>query len=763
MEEIISLNGNIISYCYPKQGVFYQEIENVMFRFRTFDKKLVLVKGYSFQLRVKEALTIQAKLVGKGQQNLPIYEIVTIKRMMSRSSLKTSLSSLVGKELNYSLVELETMKNILTTSEEPVSELKNHFGMSSKEAEETVARYKKQKAIVDFAERFAEYNFTYKEVGKIVSKLGENAERIIRENPYKLMIQLGWSFQKCDIIAFKSGIKVDSLKRISAGIVSSIKDGEASGNIYSLKDYIVENTYNLLQYQDSSSTKKVVVPQERIEEVYNVLLEKNCLKEEDNCIFSIETYSKILDLRNYFERNGYYPSYIVKESEIDSEIREFELEKGFKLGKEQKLAVKNSLTHRVSIITGGPGTGKTTVLACIMWIAMRAGITTENTALCAPTGKASRRMMESINGQLGTKMIATTIHTLLKVDPVNPNLDTFIFNENNKLDKKFIVCDESSMIDSSIASAFVKAIPDGAQVIFVGDINQLPPVSYGNFLNDIIEAEIPCVKLIEVHRQKGDSSIIGLSQNIRDNKYLDLGKKKDFSFIENNDWSYQEKLDFIVKIYGKATDDGKGKHNFEKAVVLTAINGEIGTEQLGIRQINEAIQKTYNPLKENEPCFKKNGYVFHKGSKVMVTKNNNQLGVVNGQTGYILCLDENEGQGSIVVRFEEQTLNELTGKFEPKISDITFTGEALDHLVLAYAMTVHKSQGSEWQNVIEVVDEDARFMNSKKLVYTGITRAKSTLVLFGSKSVMESLKSRKETPRNSCIFINNQKPKIKEA
>ena len=154
MEEIVSLNGNIISYCYPKQGVFYQEIENVMFRFRTFDKKLVLVKGYSFQLRVKEALTIQAKLVGKGQQNLPIYEIVTIKRMMSRSSLKTSLSSLVGKELNYSLVELETMKNILTTSEEPVSELKNHFGMSSKEAEETVARYKKQKAIVDFAERF---------------------------------------------------------------------------------------------------------------------------------------------------------------------------------------------------------------------------------------------------------------------------------------------------------------------------------------------------------------------------------------------------------------------------------------------------------------------------------------------------------------------------------------------------------------------------------------------------------------------------------
>ena len=751
-EKIVTLKGKLLNYCYPKGGVFYQEIENVCFRLYLDGKKMALVRGWSFNIKPKEKVVIKAKEKGKDPKTkLPLYEIVTIERQISNDNKRTLLSTLLKR--NFSDFDSQRIYDVLYTSTQPVEDLQAEFNFSESEAINLANHFSKNSQIIRFAEKFEGYDFTLKEIQKIIKKLGDQAEAVIRKNPYKLMISNNWCFEKCDTAAFRSGIKFDSNKRVSAGIVSVIKDNEDSGNVFMSKADVLEKSSHKLDYTDDKGTT-YHVSDKAISEMYNRLVNEGYIVEENDNVFNLGTYTKIESLRNFFEENGYEESHIINKDSIDSEIREFELEKGFKLGKEQKEAVKNSLSHRTSIITGGPGTGKTTVLACIIWIAMRHSITEGNIALCAPTGKAARRMMESINGQLNTKMYATTIHTLLKVDPTCPELNKFIFNSDNKLDRKFIICDESSMIDSGLAYSLCEAIPVGCQVIFVGDINQLPPVSYGNFLNDIIEAEIPTVKLLEIHRQKGDSSIIGMSQQIRDDKNVDISKKADFTFIETSSWSYHEKLDKIVSIYGKATLTEDGKYDFEKAVVLTAINGVIGAEQLGIRQINHAIQERFNPHKDNESEFRKNGYVFRKNSKVMITKNNNTLGVVNGQTGYIINL--NEEDKIITIRFQEDVLNELTGKFEPHINDIDFQGDDLDNIVLAYAMTVHKSQGSEWQNVIEVVDEDASSMNSKKLVYTGITRAKKALVLFGQKSVIEKLRTRKEVKRNSCIFPDNK-------
>lgn len=748
---IVTLKGTISYYAFPKHGAFYQEIESVGFGMQTKHKERVFVKGYSFNIKVGEAVLVKAKFLGK-ERGISNYQIITIERLYDDSGKKTALSALVGS--NISDRNAIIAYNILVSSENPIEDLTQKIKLSDSEAQKLYNKFKKTNDILNFATKFEKYNFSYKETSKIISRLGDRAEAVIRENPYKLMTSLNWSFAKCDVAGFQSGVLYNSTKRISAGIVAVLRDNELQGNVYTLKQDVLEQSQ--IKLQASNDEKKLYnVSIEEIQKVYDLLISRNLLVEENGTVFTKDTYAKITSLRTFFEENGYEDAHIIKENAIDAEIREFELEKGFNLGKEQKEAVKNSLSHRTSIITGGPGTGKTTVLACIIWIAMRHSITEGDIALCAPTGKAARRMMESINGQLNTNMYATTIHTLLKVDPTSPELDRFIFNSDNKLEKKFIVCDESSMIDSGLACNLCEAIPDGCQVIFVGDINQLPPVSYGNFLNDIIEAEIPTVKLLEVHRQKGDSSIIGMSQQIRDDKTVDISKKNDFCFVETSDWTYKDKLDKIVSIYGKATLTEDGKHDFEQAVVLTAINGVTGAEQLGIRQINHAIQERFNPSRTDAPEFRKNGYVFRKNSKVMVTKNDNNLGVVNGQTGYILNLDEDEGV--ITIRFMEDVLNELTGKFETRMNDIDFTGESLDHIVLAYAMTVHKSQGSEWKNVIEVVDEDAGFMNSKKLVYTGITRAKKTLVLFGQKTVIEALKTRKERKRNSCIFPDNKR------
>ncbi|GHT94500.1 hypothetical protein FACS1894122_11180 [Alphaproteobacteria bacterium] len=424
-----------------------------------------------------------------------------------------------------------------------------------------------------------------------------------------------------------------------------------------------------------------------------------------------------------------------KKIRVDEALKQAQKKLSISLANKQVEAVKAAITNKLLVITGGPGTGKTTITKSILEIMSKV---TDKILLAAPTGRAAKRMSEAINVMLDTSSSESkqkspvvqppkTIHRLLEVDPINRG---FKRNEDNPLDCDLIILDEASMIDTLLMHHLLKAVPKHATMILVGDINQLPSVGAGNVLKDIISSNaFSVVELNEIFRQAQESHIIVNSHRIINGQYpiLDNAGNTDFYFMEEED---QDKvLDKILLMVQERIPKKFGYDPVNDIQVLTPMNRGI----VGTAKINESLQEAINP-----DGFEiiRGGRRYREGDKIMQIRNNYDKNVFNGDIGFISNIDPEEQLVTAVI----------DGK------DVVYDYSELDELVLAYAVSIHKSQGSEYPVVVMPLVMSHYIMLQRNLLYTGLTRGKELVIVIGSKKAMSiSINNNKTMKRNTWL------------
>jgi len=573
------------------------------------------------------------------------------------------------------------------------------------------------------------------------SNVDNNFARL-EANPFELLCLSKVKFEAIDMSFCKNNGNPNDPRRIYGAILSVIQDDFEAGNNYNTYDFFVEKAMAKLK---SPLYPSIEISKEDVANGFRKL--------HQNQIISVDKNKNIYLYEN-FKKEEFIRSYVLKNKNItypghnyDKIIMDYEEEKHMKFGRDQKRGIVNCLNNKLSILTGGAGTGKTSTLSAILYFLIHNfGIEPKRIALAAPTGKAAQRMTATIRKNLGTdEMIASTIHVLLK-----PRLeyigdeDNFYYNENNKLENyDLFVVDETSMLDHNIAYHYLAAIPSHARVIFMGDTEQLPPVKNGYFLRDLMESGVAQVDLKETFRQKGDSTILEIATGVRNCKLTTgvFDKKSDYLFVEfPKTMTFQQKVSKIVDFYCasvKKTSTEEKPMNLDDTMILCPTKSLSKTrDTFNTKIINAEVQKRLLPDKEGEYKFQKNDEWFKVGSKVIITKNNYAINCINGDIGYIKEINQEEKQ--VTIQIDDGRV-------------VTLEADDLNHLQLAYAITVHKSQGSEWKNVIYCCFNDTQ-MNRKNLVYTAVTRPKKNLVIVGNKETLLNSPNNLEPHKNSKIL-----------
>ena len=549
---------------------------------------------------------------------------------------------------------------------------------------------------------------------KIYRQYGKDSVRVVRENPYRLASEIfGIGFLTADRIAEKLGIPRDSSLRAEAGILHILGQFAAEGHVYYPFGLLTEECERMLGVDNSrviqaigkiSSEKKILVedaPEGRGEPDRPVYLAE-FLHWEKGITES---------LAGIMERGA-----DVLRFDRDKAIEEVQRDIGITLAANQVRAVREALDKKLLVITGGPGTGKTTIIRSIIKICSSHG---RKVALAAPTGRAAKRLSEA-SGQE-----AKTIHRLLEFSPKQGG---FKRNGDFPLDADMVVIDEASMIDTALMYHLLKGIPGTSALVLVGDADQLPSVGAGNVLADIIGSRrVSTVKLDEIFRQSGESLIIVNAHRINHGDFPFLSSNKevpqDFYFIELDD--PEEVCRMILNMCGKKIPEKFGFDPMRDIQVLAPMHRGV----VGATNLNVELQKHLNPSGEE---LLRGGKALRRGDKVMQIRNNYDKDIYNGDIGRILSIDG-----------EDQ---ELTVDYDGKLVQYDFAD--LDEIVLAYAVSVHKSQGSEYPAVVMPLLTQHYMMLQRNLLYTAITRGKKLVVLIGTKKALG-------------IAIRNDKPKMR--
>ena len=603
-------------------------------------------------------------------------------------------------------------------------------GISERIAREISMQMEDKKGMREAMIFLQQYGISNALAVKIYDTYGMRVYQIMKENPYQLAEDIhGVGFKMADEIAAKIGIRTDSDFRIRSGILYTLLLAAGEGHVYLPKEILLRNTSIMLQI--SSEVIEV--------QLSNLAMEKKLIikTEEDRVYIYATSYyyaelncaKMLIDIDTAVD---YFPTEEEKAQEeefrgqIEKKIRRLEHNLDLELDELQRLAVVESVLHGVFILTGGPGTGKTTTINMIIRYFEREGL---DIFLAAPTGRAAKRMTEA------TGFEARTIHRLLEL---NGGLEedgrraSFTKNQDNPLEADVVIIDEMSMVDIHLFQALLKAIAPGTRLILVGDVNQLPSVGPGQVLQDIIYSEtFSVIGLQKIFRQAEDSDIVVNAHKIHKGQELELNNKsKDFFFLERQDVNViykhmiqliQEKLPKYCKI-----------SPFEVQVLTPMRKGN-----LGVQVLNQILQKYLNPEDKNKPEHVYGDTIFRVGDKVMHTRNNYQLeweivskynipidkgvGVFNGDMGTIKEIYEYNQ--TLVVEFDD-------------LRKVTYPFSALDELELAYAITIHKSQGSEYPAVVMPLLAGPRPLFNRNLLYTGVTRARNCLTILGSKEIL---------------------------
>ena len=613
-------------------------------------------------------------------------------------------------------------KDTFRIVEEEPERLAEIKGISQRMAMEISDQMMEKKDLRDAMVFLGKYGISTSLAVKIYNHYGPTLYKIIEENPYRMAEEVrGIGFKIADEIATRVGIHTDSDFRIQSGLIYTLNMASASGNTYLPREMLVRTCANLLG----------VKPEYIEPHVDNLEVDRKLIIREGEVytrsFYKMEEQSAdmLLQLCRQYE---------VTDGELATDIARIEEEEEIQLDEKQCLAIETAARNGIMVLTGGPGTGKTTTIR-----AMIRYFENENMdiMLAAPTGRATKRMSET------TGYEARTIHRMLEVsggmmddnELPGEHRSMFAKNNDNPLEADVFIIDEVSMVDIPLFHALLKAIPEGAKLILVGDVNQLPSVGPGNVLRDIIESEkIPVVVLDKIFRQASESDIVVNAHKINNGEMVSLdNNSKDFFFLKRN------RGDIIISVM--------------LSVILKKLPPYVGTDPkeiqvltptrkgiLGVDKLNEVLQENLNPPDEHKAEVQSGDRIFREGDKVMQIKNNYQmewevpgkynipldsgLGVFNGDTGYIKRIDS--FAKLLIVEYDEGRC-------------VKYPLNGLDELELAYAITIHKSQGSEYPAVvIPLIQGPTKLMN-RNLLYTAVTRAKKCVMLIGDDQVFQNM------------------------
>lgn len=570
---------------------------------------------------------------------------------------------------------------------------------------------------------------------KIYKLYGIKVYDIIKTNPYRLADDImGVGFKTADEIARRAGVEVNAAIRIKSGMCYALSESSGLGHTYLPKEQLVERTISLLglrdQYLNADGT-------------YNMDLLDNCFTE---LVLEKKLIMKVIDDREaVFLSSFYYTELNIARMLLELNISTPEddyimgvkldtIEKvtGVQLDELQRKAVIETQNNGVTIITGGPGTGKTTTINAIIAMFEADGM---DVSLAAPTGRAAKRMNEATDHE------AKTIHRILEISGSaesdgREGLEAkFGRNEQNPLECDVIIVDEMSMVDTFLIHALLKAVTIGTRVVFVGDVNQLSSVGPGNVLRDIIESgKFSVVKLTKIFRQAGESGIVTNAHKINDGEIVELDNStKDFLYIarENASMALNATIGLIKLKLPKYVNAGE-----MDIQVLTPMRNGI----LGVNNLNTQLQKYINPHSEEKNEREIGGVIFREGDKVMQIKNNYQLEwEQRSKTGRIYDTGTGIFNGDMGII---KTINNTTNYIEVVFDDdryVTYDSKQAEELELAYAITIHKSQGSEYPAVIMPLVSGVQMLMTRNLLYTGVTRAKKCVCIVGRKEMFEAM------------------------
>ena len=597
---------------------------------------------------------------------------------------------------------------IIEEEPERLAEVK---GISERKAMEIADQVNEKRDLRQAMIFLQQYGITMNLAVKVYQQYGQEVYGIIRENPYRLADDIeGVGFRTADEIAVRVGIRMDSDFRIRSGILYVLLQASTEGHTYLPEEELTRRTGQLLE-----------VGEEQIEKQYmDLAIERKIIMkqgENQTQIYAASFYYMEANTATMLKQLNV--SYDVPDLEIEERVRRIEKQTGMELDEHQMTAVKEAVRNGLLIITGGPGTGKTTTINTIIKYFEMEGL---DIFLAAPTGRAAKRMSET------TGFEARTIHRMLELNGGVDGAAGFERNEQNPIETDVVIIDEMSMVDISLMHALLKAVAVGTRLILVGDVNQLPSVGPGSVLRDIIRShECNVVMLTKIFRQASTSDIIVNAHKINQGEEVTLDNKSmDFFFLKRYD------ADVIISVVLQLI-----KQKLPKFVDATPYDIQVLTPMrkglLGVERLNGILQRYLNPPSPQKREKEHGDILFREGDKIMQTRNNYQLeweirtkyglsvdkgtGVFNGDMGIVREI--NDFAETMTVEFDEGRMVEYPYKL-------------LDELELAYAITIHKSQGSEYPAVVIPLLSGPSMLMNRNLLYTAVTRARKCVTLVGN-------------------------------
>lgn len=726
MEEYIKIEGVV-------ENIIYTNEENGYIVFSIYSEKYgdifpeanIICVGYIPDLNVGENIVLTGTVMnhsiyGKQFKVESYYKSIPETEEGIEKYLGSGVIKGIGEKMAKKIVDKFGVKTleVIERSPEKLAEIK---GISIRKAMDIGRIFAEQEGLRRTMLFLQEYSISPIFSMKIYKHFKDKTIQIVKTNPYRLADELfGVGFKTVDEIASKLGIEKDSEYRIKAGIKYILnQSANISGNVYLPESMILQHSENLLDVSE-----ELIKPN-----LLNLQMERQiCIEKtnKDNLVF----------LSTYYYAESYVAKKILQLSKNKTEyveeyehwINNIEKKNNITLAENQKNAIREAMVNGVLVITGGPGTGKTTTINSIIEMLKNEGYEIE---LCAPTGRAAKRMSEA------TGLEAQTIHRLLGLSFLSDDKkrQTFSKDEDMPIEADVVIVDECSMIDILLMSSLLKAVANGTRLILVGDVDQLPSVGAGNVLKDIINSDcVTVIRLNEIFRQARESAIVMNAHRINSGEYPILNEaNKDFFFLKRH--NMEELNNTVVELITKRLPKFLNITDVKSIQVLSPMK----KSPIGVENLNNILQKAINPPDENKNEKEFRSVIFREGDKVMQIKNNYNIvwKIIENNK----CKDEGvgifNGDEGIINRIDD--VNEYIEVIFDECKYIRYDFTQLEELTLSYAITIHKSQGSEYKAIIMPIHSGAPMLLTRNLLYTGVTRAKELAVIVGVEQTLNKM------------------------